>query len=61
MTSQRVLAVNTVHEIVRGPTRYTAIDKRPVTGTVARDDRQTLARGHGLTRRGHLGSGGQPA
>ncbi|HEY0472434.1 MAG TPA: MOSC domain-containing protein [Kribbella sp.] len=34
MTAKRVLAVNTVHEIVRGPTRYTAIDKRPVTGSV---------------------------
>lgn len=30
----RLLAVNVVHEVVRGPSRYTAIDKRPVDGPV---------------------------
>jgi MOSC domain-containing protein YiiM len=30
----RLLAVNVVHEVVRGPSRYTAIDKRPVDGRV---------------------------
>jgi MOSC domain-containing protein YiiM len=33
--SGRLLAVNVVHEIIRGPSRYTAIDKRPVAGPVA--------------------------
>ncbi|GAB3411258.1 MOSC domain-containing protein [Flindersiella endophytica] len=32
--SARLLAVNVVHEVVRGPSRYTAIDKRPVDGPV---------------------------
>lgn len=30
----RLLTVNVVHEIIRGPSRWTAIDKRPVTGPV---------------------------
>jgi hypothetical protein len=30
----RLLAVNVVHEILRGPSRDTAIDKRPVAGPV---------------------------
>ncbi|MFI6828201.1 MOSC domain-containing protein [Kribbella sp. NPDC050241] len=33
--SARLLAVNVVHELIRGPTRWTAIDKRPVSGAVA--------------------------
>jgi MOSC domain-containing protein YiiM len=33
-TRPRVLAVNVVHEVRRGPTRRTAIDKRPVQGPV---------------------------
>jgi MOSC domain-containing protein YiiM len=33
--SARLIAVNVVHEVIRGPTRWTAIDKRPVTGLVA--------------------------
>jgi MOSC domain-containing protein YiiM len=33
--SARLVAVNVVHEVVRGPSRYTAIDKRPVDGPVA--------------------------
>jgi MOSC domain-containing protein YiiM len=34
MTKPRLLAVNVVHEVKRGPTRRTAIDKRPVAGPV---------------------------
>lgn len=30
----RLLSVNVVHELIRGPTRWTAIDKRPVAGRV---------------------------
>lgn len=33
--SAQLLTVNVVHELIRGPTRWTAIDKRPVTGAVA--------------------------
>jgi MOSC domain-containing protein YiiM len=31
----QLLTVNVVHELIRGPVRWTAIDKRPVTGPVA--------------------------
>lgn len=53
MPRKRLLAVNTVYQIVRGPSRYTAIDKRPVTGRVKVDalglvaDRQCDTRYHG--------------
>lgn len=30
----RLLSVNVVHELIRGPSRWTAIDKRPVRGPV---------------------------
>jgi MOSC domain-containing protein YiiM len=49
----RLVAVNVVHELIRGPTRWTAIDKRPVSGAVAVDelgltgDRQCDTRYHG--------------
>jgi MOSC domain-containing protein YiiM len=49
----RVVAVNVVHELVRGPTRWTAIDKRPVAGAVEVTelglvgDRQCDTRYHG--------------
>ncbi|MGW7683454.1 MOSC domain-containing protein [Kribbella sp. NPDC054772] len=48
-----VVAVNVVHELIRGPTRRTAIDKRPVDGAVAVGelglvgDRQCDTRYHG--------------
>lgn len=48
-----LLAVNVVHELIRGPTRWTAIDKRPVRGPVEVDelglagDRQCDMRYHG--------------
>lgn len=32
--SARLVSVNVVHELIRGPTRWTAIDKRPVDGAV---------------------------
>jgi len=32
--SARLTAVNVVHEVIRGPSRWTAIDKRPVPGPV---------------------------
>ena len=53
MTVKRLLAVNVVHEVLRGPSRYTAIDKRPVGGPVAVDelglagDKQCDTRFHG--------------
>lgn len=37
MTAQ-LLSVNVVHELIRGPSRWTAIDKRPVDGSVAVDE-----------------------
>jgi MOSC domain-containing protein YiiM len=49
----RLLTVNVVHEILRGPSRYTAIDKRPVAGAVTvgelglAGDRQCDTRNHG--------------
>ncbi|TDW15207.1 hypothetical protein [Kribbella kalugense] len=49
----RLLAVNVVHEVIRGPTRWTAIDKRPVRGPVdvgelgLVGDRQCDTRYHG--------------
>jgi MOSC domain-containing protein YiiM len=49
----RVVAVNVVHEVIRGPTRWTAIDKRPVRGAVEVGelglvgDRQCDTRYHG--------------
>ncbi|WP_350278502.1 MOSC domain-containing protein [Kribbella sp. HUAS MG21] len=49
----RLVAVNVVHELIRGPTRWTAIDKRPVTGAVEVGelglvgDRQCDTRYHG--------------
>jgi MOSC domain-containing protein YiiM len=49
----RVVAVNVVHEVIRGPTRWTAIDKRPVDGPVVVGelglvgDRQCDTRYHG--------------
>lgn len=49
----RLLAVNVVHELIRGPSRWTAIDKRPVTGRVEVNelglagDRQCDERHHG--------------
>jgi MOSC domain-containing protein YiiM len=52
MTAQLV-AVNVVHELIRGPVRWTAIDKRPVTGPVPVDalglagDKQCDKRFHG--------------
>jgi hypothetical protein len=56
MPRPRLYAVNVVHEVFRGPTRYTAIDKRPVTGPVAVDelglagDKQCDSRpAHGVT------------
>lgn len=51
--SARVVAVNVVHELIRGPTRWTAIDKRPVRGAVEVGplglvgDRQCDTRYHG--------------
>ena len=48
-----LLAVNVVHELIRGPTRWTAIDKRPVHGAVQvgvlglAGDRQCDTRYHG--------------
>ena len=51
--SGRLVAVNVVHEVVRGPVRWTAIDKRPVTGAVAvgelglAGDKQCDSRYHG--------------
>jgi MOSC domain-containing protein YiiM len=51
--SSRLVAVNVVHELIRGPTRWTAIDKRPVSGVVEVGelglvgDRQCDARYHG--------------
>ncbi|HEY3558702.1 MAG TPA: MOSC domain-containing protein [Kribbella sp.] len=51
--SARLIAVNVVHEVIRGPTRWTAIDKRPVSGTVEVGelglvgDRQCDTRYHG--------------
>jgi MOSC domain-containing protein YiiM len=53
MPSKRLLAVNVVHEVLRGPSRYTAIDKRPVTGPVTvgefglAGDKQCDTRFHG--------------
>lgn len=49
----RLHAVNVVHEIFRGPSRYTAIDKRPVAGPVTVNelglvgDSQCDTRNHG--------------
>jgi MOSC domain-containing protein YiiM len=49
----RLVAVNVVHELIRGPTRWTAIDKRPVSHTVEVNelglvgDRQCDTRYHG--------------
>lgn len=49
----RLVAVNVVHELIRGPSRWTAIDKRPVTGPVPvgelglTGDRQCDTRWHG--------------
>ncbi|TDW98931.1 MOSC domain-containing protein [Kribbella sp. VKM Ac-2566] len=49
----RLVAVNVVHEVIRGPTRWTAIDKRPVRGAVEVGelgmvgDRQCDTRYHG--------------
>lgn len=49
----RLLAVNSVHKVIRGPSRYTAIDKRPADGPVEVgelglvDDRQCDSRHHG--------------
>jgi MOSC domain-containing protein YiiM len=51
----RLLAVNVVHEILRGPSRLTAIDKRPVDAAVAvgelglTGDTQCDTRHHGGT------------
>lgn len=51
--SARLIAVNVVHEIIRGPTRWTAIDKRPVPGPVVVNelglvgDKQCDTRYHG--------------
>jgi MOSC domain-containing protein YiiM len=51
--SARLVAVNVVHELIRGPTRWTAIDKRPVDGLVEVGelglvgDRQCDTRYHG--------------
>lgn len=51
--SARLIAVNVVHEIIRGPTRWTAIDKRPVPGAVVVEelglvgDKQCDTRYHG--------------
>ncbi|MGZ0148358.1 MOSC domain-containing protein [Kribbella sp. WER1] len=48
-----LVAVNVVHELIRGPTRWTAIDKRPVEGPVGvgvlglEGDRQCDTRYHG--------------
>jgi MOSC domain-containing protein YiiM len=48
-----LVAVNVVHEVIRGPTRWTAIDKRPVGGAVQVGelglvgDRQCDTRYHG--------------
>jgi MOSC domain-containing protein YiiM len=49
----RLVAVNIVHEILRGPSRLTAIDKRPVAGPVVvgelglEGDEQRDTRNHG--------------
>jgi MOSC domain-containing protein YiiM len=51
--AHRLLAVNVVHELLPGPSRMTAIDKRPVAGPVAvgelglEGDRQCDERHHG--------------
>lgn len=51
--SARLVSVNVVHELIRGPTRWTAIDKRPVDGAVEvgelglAGDRQCDTRYHG--------------
>ncbi|WP_427885022.1 MOSC domain-containing protein [Kribbella sp. GL6] len=48
-----LVAVNVVHKLIRGPTRWTAIDKRPVDGPVSvgvlglDGDRQCDTRYHG--------------
>jgi MOSC domain-containing protein YiiM len=53
MTIGRLIAVNVVHEVIRGPSRWTAIDKRPVGGVVEVGelglvgDRQCDTRYHG--------------
>lgn len=51
--SSQLLAVNVVYELLRGPSRMTAIDKRPVAGPVVvgelglEGDRQCDTRHHG--------------
>lgn len=51
--SGQLIAVNVVHELMRGPSRWTAIDKRPVRGAVEvgelglTGDRQCDTRYHG--------------
>ncbi|MGH3646902.1 MAG: MOSC domain-containing protein [Micromonosporaceae bacterium] len=54
-SAPRLLAVNVVHKMLRGPSRDTAIDKRPVAGMVAvgelglAGDKQGDTRNHGGT------------